>query len=126
MESACRISGKLCGRAAPACGLSRGWLKLNFGCQVHGAPPAAESIGAEVHTPQRWRPTNSAMRFAAAAAAECWCNAGFEWRLGEAGPVDWDTAACLGTGVGAVDTVADKVGPLPLTGQVRRLGCSGA
>lgn len=100
--------------------------ELNFGCQVLGAPPCAERIGADVLTAQEWRSTNSAMRFAAAAAVECWQDAGFEWRLGGDGPVDWDTAVCFGTGVGGMDTIADKVGPLTVNGQVRRLGSSGA
>ncbi|HTX35187.1 MAG TPA: beta-ketoacyl synthase N-terminal-like domain-containing protein, partial [Bryobacteraceae bacterium] len=71
--------------------------ELNFGCHVLGVPPAADGIGADVLTPQQWRATNSAMRFAAAAAVECWRDAGFEWNCGEEGRVDWDTAVCFGT-----------------------------
>ena len=100
--------------------------ELNFGCQVLGTPPSPENIGADVLTPQQWRATNSAMRFAAAAAVECWRDAGFEWHPGQDGPVDWHTAVYFGTGVGGVDSIADKVGPLTLTGQTRRLGSSGA
>jgi 3-oxoacyl-(acyl-carrier-protein) synthase len=100
--------------------------ELNFGCHVLGAPESPGEIGADVLTPEEWRTTNSAMRFAAAAAVECWRDAGFEWNRGEKGPVDCDTAVCFGTGVGGMDAIAERVGPLTATGQVRRLGSSGA
>ena len=36
--------------------------------------------------------------------------------------VHWDTGAILGTGIGGMDTTADKVVPLTDAGKVRRLG----
>jgi 3-oxoacyl-(acyl-carrier-protein) synthase len=100
--------------------------ELNFSCQVLGTPVFPDEIAASVLTAERLRSTNSAMRFAAFAAMECWRDAGFAWSLGDSEPVDWNTGVCFGTGVSGMDTIAEKVVPLTSAGQVRRLGSSAA
>jgi 3-oxoacyl-(acyl-carrier-protein) synthase len=100
--------------------------ELNFGCQVMGIPEVDDAMAAQILSPEQMRSTNSCMRYAALAAAECWMDAGFEWRPGADGCADWDTAVCFGTGVGGMDTIADRVVPMTASGQVRRLGSSAA
>jgi 3-oxoacyl-(acyl-carrier-protein) synthase len=100
--------------------------ELNFACQALGKPAVTEQIAASVLTPEQLRSTNSAMRFAALAAIECWRDAGFAWMPGDQGPVDWRTGVCFGTGVSGMDTIAQKVVPLTASGQLRRLGSSAA
>jgi 3-oxoacyl-(acyl-carrier-protein) synthase len=100
--------------------------ELNFSCQLLGTPNVSEEATLAVLTAEQLKSTNSAMRFAAIAAAECWRDAGFPWSRGESEPVDWATGVCFGTGVSGMDTIAEKVVPLTLAGRVRRLGSSAA
>ena len=70
--------------------------ELNFTCQVTGVPQVTDDALAVVLTSEQLRATNSCMRFAALAAIESWTDAGLLWRMGEQGPVTWDTAVCFG------------------------------
>jgi 3-oxoacyl-(acyl-carrier-protein) synthase len=99
---------------------------LNFTCQVMGVPEVSDEMAARVLTPEQMRATNSGMRYAALAAAECWTDAGFDWSPGRQAPADWGTAVCFGTGIAGMDTIAERVVPLTAAGQVRRLGSSAA
>jgi 3-oxoacyl-(acyl-carrier-protein) synthase len=55
-------------------------------------------------------------------AIDTWRDAGLERPARDDDRVDWDSGAILGTGVGGMDTIADKVVPLTDAKKVRRLG----
>jgi 3-oxoacyl-(acyl-carrier-protein) synthase len=65
---------------------------------------------------------NSNHRFACLAALEAWRDAGLAVPERGDDRVDWATGAILGTGIGGMDTIAEKVVPLTDAGKVRRLG----
>ena len=101
--------------------------ELKFRCQVMGVPQIPENAFASVLTTEQIMATNNSMRFAALAGLECWRDASLPWRMGDRHhPVDCDTAICFGTGIGGMDTIAEKVAPLTSRGEVRRLGSSAA
>lgn len=95
--------------------------ELGFGCQVAGVPDeaAVEIALGEAAEPDAM---NSNQRYAAAAALEAWMDAGFTPPSRDDDAVDWDTGAVLGTGIGGMDTIAERVVPLTDAGKVRRLG----
>src|SRR5205823_2847539 len=61
-------------------------------------------------------------RFAGLAAVEAWEDAGLRRPPREDGAVDWATGAILGTGVGGMDTIGERVVPFTDGGKLRRLG----
>jgi 3-oxoacyl-(acyl-carrier-protein) synthase len=91
--------------------------ELGFACQVAGIPDDA-AVTAALGAAAEPDAMNSNQRYAAAAALEAWTDAG----LGRPDGVDWDTGAVLGTGIGGMDTIAERVVPLTDAGKVRRLG----
>jgi len=94
--------------------------ELKFGCQVAGAPQLDEGVKAQYFDPESLMAMNSNMTFAAIAGIDAWRNAGFSYpRDGE---TDWDTGAILGTGIGGLDTIGERLVPLTDAGKVRRLG----
>ncbi len=68
------------------------------------------------------RAMNSAHRYGCIAAVDAWLDAGFERPAIDDDRVDWDCGAIIGTGVGGLDTVGERVVPLTNAGRVRRLG----
>lgn len=97
-------------------------VELGFGCQVAGVPPGTDALCAAAFAEDELLAMNSNHRFACLAAREAWLDAGLA--LPERGDdrVDWDAGAILGTGIGGMDTIAEKVVPLTDAGKVRRLG----
>lgn len=90
-------------------------------CNVAGAPQNVESLQNDYLTEEDLMAMNESMIFTAIAGIDCWRDAG----LPEPGPdseVDWDTGAILGTGIGGMDTIAEKLIPKVNAGKVRRLG----
>jgi 3-oxoacyl-(acyl-carrier-protein) synthase len=65
---------------------------------------------------------NSNHRFGCLAAVEAWRDAGLALPARDDERVDWDSGAILGTGIGGMDTIGEKVVPLTDAGKVRRLG----
>jgi 3-oxoacyl-(acyl-carrier-protein) synthase len=65
---------------------------------------------------------NSSHRYASIAAVDAWQDAGLERPARDDPHVDWETGAILGTGIGGMDTIGDKVVPFVNAGKVRRLG----
>jgi 3-oxoacyl-(acyl-carrier-protein) synthase len=63
------------------------------------------------------------MRYAIIASGECWRDAGFSLPQSNS-PVDWNTAAIIGTSLGGIDTAGELVVPETNAGRVRRLGSS--
>lgn len=95
---------------------------LKFGCQVGGIPQGIDKIQAEYFSPDVLMAMNSSMTYAGIAAVDCWRDAGLPEHPPEDGIVDWDTGAIVGTGVGGVDTLGDKVIPGVNAGRTKRLG----
>jgi 3-oxoacyl-(acyl-carrier-protein) synthase len=95
--------------------------ELGFGCQVAGVPDEAAVVAALGDTGEPGA-MNSNQRYASAAALEAWADAGLALPSSDDDAVDWDTGAVLGTGIGGMDTIAERVVPLTDAGNVRRLG----
>ena len=96
--------------------------ELKFASRVAGVPQGIEEIAASIFEEDELLAMNSNHRFASIAAHEAWTDASLD--LPERGEdrVDWDAGAILGTGVGGMDTIGEKVVPYTDSGRVRRLG----
>lgn len=95
--------------------------KLNFGCRVGGIPENVEAIVADYLTAEDLYAMNPNMVYAAIAAIDAWRDAGLERRAPDEEP-DWDSGAIFGTGIGGIDTIAEKLAPRVDQGRVGRLG----
>lgn len=95
--------------------------ELKFGCHVAGVPQNVDKIKEQYLDGENLMAMNDSMIYAAIAGIDCWKDAG----LGNVGPeseVDWDTGAIIGTGIGGMDTIGEKLVPKVDAGKVRRLG----
>ena len=93
-----------------------------FACRVAGVPQGVDELAAAAFAPDELLAMNSSQRFCSLAAADAWRDAGLA--LPERGDdrVDWESGAILGTGIGGMDTVADRIVPFVNEKKVRRLG----
>ena len=96
--------------------------ELGFGCQVAGVPEGADERAGAAFAADELLAMNSNHRFAGLAAVEAWEDAGLRRPPREDGAVDWATGAILGTGVGGMDTIGERVVPFTDGGKLRRLG----
>jgi 3-oxoacyl-(acyl-carrier-protein) synthase len=96
--------------------------ELKFGCQVAGVPEGIEEIADRYFDSDDLLGMNSSHRYGCIAAVDAWLDAGLERPALDDDRVDWDCGAIIGTGVGGLDTVGEKVVPLTNAGRVRRLG----
>jgi 3-oxoacyl-(acyl-carrier-protein) synthase len=96
--------------------------ELKFGCQVAGVPRDYEEISGRYFTEEQLMAMNSGIKLACIAAVDVWRDAGFEVPADDSDVVDWDTGAIVGTGVGGLDTVGERVVPMTDAKNVRRLG----
>jgi 3-oxoacyl-(acyl-carrier-protein) synthase len=96
--------------------------ELKFGCQVGGIPENVEQIQSSYLTREELFAMNPNMIYAAIAAIDAWTDAGLARIPPDADEVDWDTGAVLGTGIGGIDTIAEKLAPKTDAGKVARLG----
>lgn len=92
-----------------------------FGCQVGGIPEGVEALQKSYLTDEELLAMNPNMVYAAIAAIDAWTDAGLARVAPEAEP-DWDTGALIGTGIGGIDTIAEKLAPRVDAGKVGRLG----
>ncbi|MCC7384214.1 MAG: beta-ketoacyl-[acyl-carrier-protein] synthase family protein [Deltaproteobacteria bacterium] len=93
-----------------------------FGCQVGGIPENVEAIQKSYLSEEELFAMNPNMIYAAIAAIDAWTDAGLARpALGE-DVVHWDTGAIIGTGIGGIDTIAEKLAPKTDAGKVSRLG----
>jgi 3-oxoacyl-(acyl-carrier-protein) synthase len=93
----------------------------NFACQVGGVPQGVDELMHAYLAADDLVAMNDAMIYAAIAGIDCWRDAG----LRETGPdaaVDWDTGAIIGTGIGGMQTIGERLIPMVDKGRVRRLG----
>jgi 3-oxoacyl-(acyl-carrier-protein) synthase len=96
--------------------------KAKFACTVAGVPQGVDAlIDAEFDEDERLV-MNGSHRYASLACLEAWKDAGLERPDRDSETVDWETGAIIGTGIGGMDTTAEKVIPLTNAGKVRRIG----
>lgn len=103
-------------RAVPKLG------ELRFGCQVAGVPEGVDELAETLFDADELLAMNSNHRFACVAAVEAWQDAGLARPARGDDEVRWDTGAVLGTGIGGMDTIGERVVPLTDAGTLRRLG----
>ncbi len=95
--------------------------ELKFACQVGGVPQGVDDIKGDYLSAEDLTAMNQSMIYAAIAGMDCWRDAG----LGDVGPetpTDFDTGAIVGTGIGGMDTIVEKLVPKVSAGRVRRMG----
>ena len=95
--------------------------ELNFACQVAGVPQGIDELKNEYFSSEDLLAMNDSMIYAGIAGIDCWRDAG----LPEVSPessVDWETGAIIGTGIGGIDTIGEKLVPKVDKGKVKRLG----
>lgn len=95
---------------------------VSFACQVGGIPENVGEIQTRYMGSDELLAMNPNMIYAAIAAIDAWTDAGLLRQPYEADEVDWDTGAIIGTGIGGIDTIAEKLGPKTDLGKVSRMG----
>lgn len=95
--------------------------ELGFGCRVGGIPADVEAIQRAYLSQEELLAMNPNMIYAAIAAIDAWTDAGLARIPADADP-DAATGAVLGTGIGGIDTIAEKLAPRTDAGKVSRLG----
>lgn len=93
-----------------------------FGCQVGGIPEGIDEIRARYLNEEERLAMNANMVYGAIAGIDAWTDAGLVRPPPESDEVDWDSGAVLGTGIGGMDTIAEKLVPKTDAGKVSRLG----
>lgn len=96
--------------------------ELNFGCTLAGVPQGVDAIAEERFDAGELRAMNSNHRYGCIAALDAWTDAGFERPSHDDEHVFWEAGAVIGTGIGGLDTAAEKLIPLTDAGKVRKLG----
>jgi 3-oxoacyl-(acyl-carrier-protein) synthase len=96
--------------------------EAGFGCRVAGVPQGADELAANYFDSDELLAMNSSHRFCGIAAVDAWRHAGLVRPERGDDRVDWETGAILGTGIGGMDTVAEKIVPYVNEKKVRRLG----
>jgi len=97
--------------------------ELGFVCQVAGVPEGVDERAAALLPPDVLLASNGNHRYAALAALEAWADAGLPGpEASDPAHVDWESGCVLGTGIGGMDTIAERVVPLVDAGRARRLG----
>jgi 3-oxoacyl-(acyl-carrier-protein) synthase len=97
-------------------------VEAAFACHVAGVPEGIEELAEATFESDELLAMNSGQRYASLAAMEAWLDAGLERPSRDDESVDWDTGAIIGTGIGGMDTIGDRVVPAVQQKKVRRLG----
>lgn len=93
-----------------------------FGCQVGGIPEGIDELRTRYLSEEALYAMNSNMIYAAIASIDAWTDAGLVRPSPDGDEVHWDTGAIIGTGIGGIDTIGDKLVPGTNAGRVSRLG----
>lgn len=96
-----------------------------FGCHVAGIPDISEQAADGYFSSELQKNSNASMKYAVIASVDCWRDAGLSVPKPDS-PVDWRTAAVIGTSLGGIDTIGEFVVPETNSGRARRLGSSAA
>lgn len=92
-----------------------------FACQVAGVPQGVEQLKHDYLSLEDLTAMNDAMIYTAIAGIDCWRDAGLP-PIDAHSAVDWDTGAIIGTGIGGMQTVGERLIPMVDKGRVGRLG----
>lgn len=93
-----------------------------FACRVAGVPQGVDELAAASFDADLLLAMNMGHRYAALACVEAWQDAGFARPARDDDRVDWETGAVLGTGIGGIDTIAERVVPYVNEKKIRRMG----
>jgi 3-oxoacyl-(acyl-carrier-protein) synthase len=93
-----------------------------FGCTVAGVPQGVDELAEAAFDEELLLAMNPIHQYAALASLEAWQDAGLERPDPADETVHWDTGAIMGTGIGGMDTIGEKVVPMVNAKKVRRLG----
>ena len=96
--------------------------EAKFACTVAAVPQDADEVAERYFDEEQLMAMNSSHRFGCIAAVDAWTDAGFERPDPTDDSVNWDAGAVIGTGIGGLDTVGDKLVPMVDAGRTRRLG----
>ena len=97
-------------------------IEAKFGCTVAGSPEGVDALCEKTFGEDELLAMNMNHRYASLAALEAWQDAGLVRPAHDSEEVDWDTGAIIGTGIGGMDTIAEKVVPLTDAKKIRRMG----
>jgi 3-oxoacyl-(acyl-carrier-protein) synthase len=97
-------------------------VAAGFGCHVAAVPQGVDALAQAAFREEELLAMNTSHRYAALAALEAWQDAGFARPDPADDRVDWDSGAVLGTGIGGMDTIAERVVPLVNEKKSKRLG----
>jgi 3-oxoacyl-(acyl-carrier-protein) synthase len=97
-------------------------VEAKFGCTVAGTPLGVDELCEAKFREEELLAMNMNHRYSSLAAIEAWEDAGLVRPAADSDEVDWRSGAILGTGIGGMDTIAEKVVPLTNAGKVRRMG----
>jgi 3-oxoacyl-(acyl-carrier-protein) synthase len=97
-------------------------VEAKFGCTVAGSPDGIDELCEATFSEEELLAMNMNHRYAGLAAIEAWQDAGLARPPHDSDEVDWRTGAILGTGIGGMDTIAERVVPLTNEGKIRRMG----
>ncbi len=89
--------------------------KLNFASQIGGTPPIEVDDILKTIPETDFNKLNEAMVYSTLAAVECARSSGVEIDLLKGysqSPVDWDSGAFIGCGIGGMDTLFEELGPV--------------
>ncbi|MBW2561568.1 MAG: beta-ketoacyl-[acyl-carrier-protein] synthase family protein, partial [Deltaproteobacteria bacterium] len=95
--------------------------ELKFGCQIGGAPEGIDEILTSYFDEETLLSMNQNIGYISVSAVDAWRDAGFEVP-GDGDPVDWETGAILGCGIGGMDTITETIVPMVNGGKTRRMG----
>jgi len=96
--------------------------EAKFACTVAAVPQGVDEVAERYFDEEQLMAMNSSHRFGCIAAVDAWTDAGFERPSMTDDHVNWDAGAVIGTGIGGLDTVGQKLVPMVDAGRVRRLG----
>jgi 3-oxoacyl-(acyl-carrier-protein) synthase len=97
---------------------------LKLRCLVGGIPQGIDAIAPQYLAEDELLTMNSNMVYAAIASIDAWQDAGLARIAPEAGEPDWDSGAIIGTGLGGLETVGEKLVPRTDAGKASHLGSS--
>ncbi|HVC09615.1 MAG TPA: beta-ketoacyl-[acyl-carrier-protein] synthase family protein [Elusimicrobiota bacterium] len=88
--------------------------ELNFACQIGGIPPTDEDAILKVLPEADYHKMSEAMIYAVLAAVECAKNSGasLDSKNYQNSPVDWNSGAIMGCGIGGMDTIFQELAPV--------------
>jgi 3-oxoacyl-(acyl-carrier-protein) synthase len=93
-----------------------------FGCQVGGIPEGLDEIAPHYLAEDERLAMNANMVYAAIAAIDAWTDGGLVRPAHDSAEPDWGAGAIVGTGIGGMDTIAEKLVPKTDAGKVQRMG----